>query len=92
MAGLALAAALRVGRGGRGCSTAWLVAVFGLPPILATLGSGLIFTGIAVALTGGSAIMGFPPAIGLDRQRDRLGIPAPLILFAAACGGDLACC
>ena len=29
------------------------VAVFGLPPILATLGSGLIFTGIAIALTGG---------------------------------------
>ena len=38
------------------------VAVFGLPPILATLGSGLIFTGIAIALTGGSAIMGFPAA------------------------------
>jgi simple sugar transport system permease protein len=45
------------------------IAIFGLPPILATLGSGLIFTGIAVAITGGSAVMGFPAGRRLDRQR-----------------------
>ncbi len=59
-----------------------LIAFFGLPPILATLGSGLIFTGIAIAMTGGSAIMGFPPAAAWIGNSTLLGIPTPLILFA----------
>jgi simple sugar transport system permease protein len=58
------------------------IAVFGLPPILATLGSGLIFTGFAVALTGGSAIMGFPAAVAWIGNGTVIGIPVPLILFA----------
>ncbi len=57
------------------------VASFGLPPILATLGSGLIFTGIAVALTNGSAVMGLPPAMAWIGNSTILGIPTPLILF-----------
>ncbi len=60
-----------------------LVASLGLPPILATLGSGLIFTGVAIALTGGSAMMGFPAATAWIGNATILGIPAPLILFAA---------
>jgi len=59
-----------------------LVASLGLPPILATLGSGLIFTGIAIALTGGSAVMGFPAATAWIGNSTLLGIPTPLILFA----------
>ncbi len=59
-----------------------LVARFGLPPILATLGSGLVFAGIAVALTGGSAVMGFPAAVAWLGNGLVLGIPVPLILFA----------
>ena len=59
-----------------------LVANLGLPPILATLGSGLIFTGIAIALTSGSAIMGFPAATAWIGNSTLLGIPTPLILFA----------
>ncbi len=58
-----------------------LVANLGLPPILATLGSGLIFTGIAIALTGGSAMMGFPAATAWIGNSTVLGIPTPLILF-----------
>ncbi|MGL6210293.1 MAG: ABC transporter permease [Paracoccaceae bacterium] len=58
------------------------VATLGLPPILATLGSGLIFTGIAIALTGGSAMMGFPAATAWIGNATVLGIPTPLILFA----------
>ena len=58
-----------------------LVAKLGLPPILATLGSGLIYTGIAIALTGGSALMGFPPATAWIGNSTVLGIPTPLILF-----------
>jgi len=58
-----------------------LVAKLGLPPILATLGSGLIFTGIAIALTGGSAVMGFPAATAWIGNSTLFGIPTPLILF-----------
>ncbi len=59
-----------------------LIATLGLPPILATLGSGLIFTGIAIAMTGGSAVMGFPPATAWIGNSTVLGIPTPLIVFA----------
>jgi simple sugar transport system permease protein len=60
-----------------------LVAFFGLPPILATLGSGLVFTGFAIAMTGGSAVMGFPDAVALIGNSQLFGIPVPLILFVA---------
>ncbi len=59
-----------------------LVAFFGLPPILATLGSGLVFTGFAIAMTGGSAVMGFPDTVALIGNSQIIGIPVPLILFA----------
>jgi len=77
---LSLAAALVVGMIA-GAFNGILVAWAGLPPILATLGSGLIFTGIAIAMTGGSALMGFPPAAAWIGNSTILGIPTPLILF-----------
>ncbi|SMC44565.1 ABC transporter permease [Primorskyibacter flagellatus] len=58
-----------------------LIAFFGLPPILATVGSGLVFTGFAVAMTGGSAVMGFPGTVALIGNATLAGIPVPLILF-----------
>jgi simple sugar transport system permease protein len=78
---LALSVSLAVGLVA-GTFNGVLVATFGLPPILATLGSGLIFTGIAIALTGGSAVMGFPPAMAFIGNATVVGIPVPLILFA----------
>ena len=59
-----------------------LVARFGLPPILATLGSGLVFTGIAVAMTGGSAVMGFPDVVAVIGNAQIMLVPVPLIIFA----------
>jgi len=59
-----------------------LVAHFALPPILATLGTGLVFTGFAVALTGGSAVMGFPEAVAWLGNGRLAGIPVPLVVFA----------
>lgn len=59
-----------------------LVAHLGLPPILATLGSGLVFTGLAIALTGGSAIMGFPDVVAWIGNSRIFGVPTPLIIFA----------
>lgn len=62
------------------------VAIFGLPPILATLGSGLIFTGFAIALTNGTAVMGFPAAAAWIGNATLVGIPVPLVLFALLAG------
>lgn len=59
-----------------------LVAFFGLPPILATLGTGLVYTGFAIAMTGGSAVMGFPDTVAFIGNAKLLGVPVPLILFA----------
>jgi simple sugar transport system permease protein len=58
-----------------------LVARLGLPPILATLGSGLVFTGIAVAMTGGSAVMGFPDVVAWIGNAQLLLVPVPLVIF-----------
>ncbi len=79
--GLAFGAAVGVGALA-GLFNGLAIAVMGLPPILATLGSGLIFTGFAVALTGGSAVMGFPVIVAWLGNGTALGIPVPLILFA----------
>jgi simple sugar transport system permease protein len=83
---VALLAALAVGAVA-GLFNGVAIAFFGLPPILATLGSGLIFTGIAVALTGGSALMGFPGVVAFLGNGTVWGIPAPLILFAVLAAG-----
>lgn len=84
--GLSMVAAVGVGLAA-GLFNGIAISIFGLPPILATLGSGLIFTGIAVALTGGSAVMGFPPAAAWLGNGLVLGIPVPLILFALLAAG-----
>lgn len=78
---VALCAALAVGMAA-GLFNGLLVAKLGLPAILATLGSGLIFTGFAIALTGGSAVMGLPAAAAWIGNSTILGIPTPVILFA----------
>ena len=83
---LGYGAALAVGLAA-GLFNGLLVAGFGLPPILATLGSGLIFTGLAVALTGGSAVMGLPAAAAWLGNDWILGVPVPLVLFAALAAG-----
>ncbi|WP_187430320.1 Autoinducer 2 import system permease protein LsrD [Roseobacter fucihabitans] len=79
---LAVTAAMSVGAIA-GLLNGALVAFFGLPPILATLGSGLVFTGFAIAMTGGSAVMGFPDTVALIGNAQVFGVPVPLILFVA---------
>ena len=80
---LALAMAVSLATGlAAGLLNGSLVAYFGLPPILATLGTGLVFTGFAIALTGGSAVMGFPEPVAWLGNQQVMGIPVPLIVFA----------
>lgn len=78
---LAIAVALAIGLVA-GVFNGIVVAYFGLPAILATLGTGLIFTGLGLAITGGSAVIGLPPAFAVIGNAAVLGIPVPLILFA----------
>lgn len=61
-----------------------LVARVRITPILATIGSGQIFTGIALVLTGGPAVVGFPKAWGAIGNGSLFGIAAPLLVFLAA--------
>lgn len=78
---VALVASLAVGAAA-GFFNGILVTRLGLPPILATLGSGLVFTGFAVAMTGGSAVMGFPDIVSVIGNSTIWFVPVPLILFA----------
>ena len=78
--GFALGASLLIGAMA-GLLNGALVAFLGLPPILATLGSGLVFTGFAIALTGGSAVMGFPEVVAWIGNSQMLGLPTPLLIF-----------
>ena len=59
------------------------IASIGIPPILATLATGLIFSGIAVVLSGGAAVLGFPDAISVLGNGSLLGVPVPVLVFAA---------
>jgi simple sugar transport system permease protein len=61
-----------------------LVTRLRITPILATLGTGQIFTGIALVITGGPAIVGFPAAWNLIGNGKLLGLAAPLIVFLVA--------
>ncbi len=83
---LAYAAAL-AGGAAAGLFNGVLIAYLGLPPILATLGSGLVFTGLAVAFTGGTAVMGLPPSVAWLGNGNLAGVPAPLIVFALLAAG-----
>ena len=58
------------------------ISAFGIPPILTTLGSMQIFTGIGIIITKGKAIYGFPMGFTLLGAGSVLYIPIPLILFA----------
>ena len=61
-----------------------LVTRLRITPILATLGTGQIFTGIALVITGGPAIVGFPAVWNLIGNGKLLGLAAPLIVFVVA--------
>ena len=60
-----------------------LIAWSGLSPILATLSTMLLYGGIALGLSRGGVIAGFPPAVLALGSGDVAGVPAPLIVFAA---------
>ena len=72
LAGVAIA--LLTGLAG-GAINGFLIARLGVTPILATIGSGQIFTGVALVLTGGAAIVGFPQRWAPSATTTRPGSP-----------------
>lgn len=61
-----------------------LVSKIGIPPILTTLGTMQVFTGIAVGITKGASISGYPSEFTGFANRAILGIPKQIILFFVA--------
>ncbi len=61
-----------------------LIARARITPILATIGTGQVYTGVAVVLTGGPAIVGFPLLWGAIGNGQVLGVAVPLLVFLLA--------
>lgn len=59
-----------------------LIAGIGVPPILATLGTQGLFLGLAIVITEGHSVSGFPEAFMALGSGSILGIPVPFIIFA----------
>lgn len=58
------------------------ISVIRIPPILATLGSGLVFTGFAIIATDGKALVGLPVSFSAVGNGSLFGLPIPLLIFA----------
>lgn len=64
-----------------GLLNGFLIAKVGITPILATLGTMQLFTGIAIVITKGPAFFGFPDQFLFIGNGTIFGIPLPLIVF-----------
>ncbi len=65
-----------------GIFNGFCISKIGIPPILVTLGSMQIFTGIAVVVTEGTAVLGFPAVFSEVGNGSLFGfIPYPLLIF-----------
>jgi ribose transport system permease protein len=80
---LGFAAALGVGLG-FGIVNGALVALAGIPPFIATLGTLGIAQGLCLVVTDGQSVTGIPPAIEHVYSGTLLAVPIPLLLAAAA--------
>lgn len=64
-----------------GMLNGYLIGWVEVSPILATLGTMILFKGVAIVLTKGYVISGFPPLIRFIGNGKILGIPMPMIIF-----------
>jgi len=65
-----------------GMLNGFLVSTLEVSPILATLGTMILVKGVAIVLTKGYVISGFPPLIIYLGNGSLFGIPMPMIIFA----------
>ena len=82
---LGFIAGLAVGLG-FGVVNGALVALAGIPPFIATLGTLGIAQGLSLVVTDGQSVVGIPPAIEHVYSGTLLAVPIPLLLAAAAYG------
>ena len=59
----------------------WICAVFGVAPMIATLGTSTLFEGICLNITKGGAISGFPLDFISIGNSSVFGIPIPMVIF-----------
>jgi ribose/xylose/arabinose/galactoside ABC-type transport system permease subunit len=70
-----------------GLANGWLVGTVGVSPILATLGMMTFLGGLALVITGGSALSGLPPTMEPLGHGLVIGVPVPLLIFVACAAG-----
>jgi len=58
-----------------------LVGLVRVPPMLATIGTMMLYSGIGMAITGGRGVVGFPEAFLVIGNARFLGIPIPLLIM-----------
>ena len=66
-----------------GLVTGYIIAYVGVSPILATLGMMTLLKGLAVGVTRGDIVSGFPEPIVFIGNGTILGFPMPLVVFLA---------
>ncbi|MDR3355069.1 MAG: ABC transporter permease [Synergistaceae bacterium] len=64
-----------------GLLNGFLISRLNVPPILATLGTMQLYTGIAIVLTKGAAVIGFPARYSVIGNGSVAGFGVPLIIF-----------
>jgi ribose transport system permease protein len=80
---VALAAAVGVGLA-FGVANGLLVAVLGLPPFVATLGTLGVAQGLALVLTGGQSVVGIGDALPALYESRVIGVPFSIVIAACA--------
>ena len=70
-----------------GIFNGFVVSKINLPPILVTLGTNSLYRGIAVGLTGGSTLGGFPEGFAVIGNGTVFGIYYAVLIFAAVMAG-----
>jgi len=64
-----------------GILNGYLVGYVGIPPILVTLATMSLFTGLSAGITGGRTITGFPSQFSVIACKTVFGFPIPFLLF-----------
>ncbi|MHB8062491.1 MAG: ABC transporter permease [Ruminiclostridium sp.] len=65
----------------------FVIAKIGIPPILATLATMQIYTGIGIVITQGKAVVGIPELFSSIINNSLVNIPIPLVMFALCVTG-----
>lgn len=65
-----------------GALNGFLIGVVGITPILATLGTQALYTGLAIVMTNGSTLGGLPKQLSSTINGNVAGIPVPMLIFA----------